>query len=217
MLEICSTEVKSNGSKLCPRPRPWWRSRWKTALSESHINETVQSSRGEQQNGDLLNTENYFYHRLLMSWSHFKSKQQSHCSPANSGWSPGMVCNFQHLWPLRSKSKTLHHSTLKVLSRNSSGRCSEMFWQHFCCGQSLKKPEEAWRSPSRLMLRSVFRVWRPRPPQACGAALGHLIRFINAPSRPSAPSSRSPLWFQPVPSEASLTCSRTCSITELQR
>lgn len=46
---------------------------------------------------------------------------------------------------------------------------------------------------------------------------GHLICFINAPSRPSAPSRLGPLWFQPVPSEASLTCSCTCSITELQR
>ncbi|KAM3620491.1 uncharacterized protein V6R79_024384 [Siganus canaliculatus] len=43
---------------------------------------------------------------------------------------------------------------------------------------------------------------------------GHLICFINAPSRPSAASSHSPLWFQAEPSEHSLTCSCTCSLTE---
>lgn len=75
-----------------------------------------------------------------------------------------------------------------------------------------------WRTASWACCCSVCGQ-RGRLPGLCRPAgpPGHLICFINAPSRPSAPSRLSPLWFQPVPSEASFTCSCTCSITELQR
>ncbi|KAF0041608.1 hypothetical protein F2P81_005140 [Scophthalmus maximus] len=71
------------------------------------------------------------------------------------------------------------------------------------------QPERLCHGPDRSSGTTVALVTVVRWPElllvvvvrssACSAALRHLICFINAPSRPSAASSHSPLWFQPRP------------------